>query len=86
MNSPEIVAAAERQMHAWAMLEERQNRAVRHEAEDQATRRAVRFVTISREAGAGGGEIGGASANGWDGRSSTRTSWIASPIVSISPA
>ena len=37
---PGIVAAAERQMHAWAMSKELQDRAVRHEAEDQATQRA----------------------------------------------
>ena len=55
---PGIVAAAERQMHAWAMIEERQDRADRREAEDQTTRRALRFVTISREVGAGGDEIG----------------------------
>ena len=73
-------------MHAWAMIEERQDRAVRHETEDQATRRALRFVTISREAGPAAARSADASANGWDGRSSTRTSWIASPNGSISPA
>jgi hypothetical protein len=56
---PGILAAAERQMHAWAMLKERADRAVHQEVEPEATRRALRFVTISREAGAGGGEIGG---------------------------
>lgn len=55
---PGILAAAERQMHAWAMSKELKDRAIRHEAEGRPTQRAIRFVTISREVGAGGGEIG----------------------------
>lgn len=55
---PGIVAAVERKMHAWAMNRELEDRADRHETEGQATRRALKFVAISREAGAGGGEIG----------------------------
>ncbi len=55
---PGILAAAERQMHAWAMGKELKERAVRDEAEGRLMRRAIRFVTISREVGAGGSEIG----------------------------
>jgi hypothetical protein len=55
---PKIMAAAERQMHAWAMTTELRDRAVRHEAEDAGPQRVLRFVTISRETGVEGGEIG----------------------------
>jgi len=55
---PGIMAAAERQMHAWAMSTELKERASLHEAEGLLTSQAVKYVTISREAGAGGGEIG----------------------------
>jgi cytidylate kinase len=55
---PSIVAAAERQMHAWAMSTELKDRAFLHEAESRLRPQALKFVTISREAGAGGGEIG----------------------------
>jgi cytidylate kinase len=55
---PGILAAAERQMQAWAMNKEREERAFLHEAESRLTPQALKFVTISREAGAGGGEIG----------------------------
>jgi hypothetical protein len=55
---PGILAAAERQMHAWAMTREHEERAVHHGHEGQGARPAVRFVSISREAGAGGSEIG----------------------------
>jgi hypothetical protein len=55
---PGILAAAERQMHAWAIGKELKDRAVRLEGEERSTQRVLRFVTISREAGAGGGEIG----------------------------
>jgi len=54
---PGIIAAAERQMHAWAMTKDMKNHAVRDEA-GRSTQRALRFVAISREAGAGGGVIG----------------------------
>jgi cytidylate kinase len=55
---PGILAAAERQMHTWAMIHDRQDRPVGHQAEGPAARPALRFVSISREAGAGGTEIG----------------------------
>ena len=45
-------------MHAWAMNKELKERAFLHEAESRLTPQALKFVTISREAGAGGGEIG----------------------------
>jgi cytidylate kinase len=51
---PTILAAAERQMHAWAMAQE-----AGKQAADQplSPARSVSFVTISREAGAGGSEV-----------------------------
>jgi len=55
---PSIVAAAERQMHAWAMSKEQRHRAFLHDAESRLRPQALKFVTISREAGAGGAEIG----------------------------
>jgi hypothetical protein len=55
---PSILAAAERQMHAWAMSRELKDRASHCENRGRATQRGLRFVAISREAGAGGGEIG----------------------------
>jgi hypothetical protein len=55
---PGIIAAAERQMHAWAMTHEIEDRSAHDEAEHSASQRDLSFVAISREAGAGGGEIG----------------------------
>ncbi|MEN6405039.1 MAG: cytidylate kinase-like family protein [Thermoguttaceae bacterium] len=55
---PHILAAAERQMHAWAMTGELKDRAIRREREGRSGRQPIRFVTISREAGANGSEIG----------------------------
>jgi hypothetical protein len=55
---PKIVAAAERRMHAWAMTEETAAQSVRERRIDQPHRpRLGRYITISREAGAGGSEI-----------------------------
>lgn len=51
---PGILAAAERQMHAWALKED----AFHHAGEIPLSAQGLKFVTISREAGAGGGEIG----------------------------
>ncbi len=64
---PEILAAAERKMHAWAMNEQLADRADRFRVSEKRTQRAVKFVTISRETGAGGSEIGAALAKrlGW---------------------
>lgn len=55
---PRIVAAAERQMHAWAMTAEGKDREARRQSEADSARPSLRYITISREAGAGGGEIG----------------------------
>jgi hypothetical protein len=55
---PTILAAAERQMHAWALGHELEDRASRHKVEDRATQRSLQFVAISRECGAGGSKIG----------------------------
>lgn len=51
---PAILAAAERQMHAWAMAQEA---GWRTKDRPVPAARASSFVTISREAGAGGGEV-----------------------------
>ncbi len=55
---PEILAAAERKMHAWALNMEQAERADRSRSETEGTERELRFVAVSREAGAGGSEIG----------------------------
>lgn len=54
---PTILAAAERQMHAWTLQKESRDRAVSDTAETPVTQGALRFVTLSREAGAAGSEI-----------------------------
>jgi hypothetical protein len=54
---PTILAAAERQMHAWVLQEELHDRAGLHGGESPSTGRTLHFVTISREAGVGGSEI-----------------------------
>jgi len=55
---PKILAAAERQMHAWAMTEKLKDQVAQQEAETRLAPRALRYITISREAGAGASEIG----------------------------
>jgi cytidylate kinase len=54
---PKILAAAERQMQAWAMTAEIEGRAIRAEGPHRVAERMGRYLSISREAGAGGGEI-----------------------------
>ena len=65
---PGILAAAERRMHAWAMSSEVSDRVARDQLESTITPRALRFVTISREAGACGAEVGKRVGErlGWD--------------------
>ena len=54
---PRIVAAAERQMRNWELTEELAKRAAQRGQPERGVQQAIRFVTISREAGAGGAEI-----------------------------
>ena len=55
---PKIVAAAERRMHAWVMTEAAAAQSVGERRIDQPHRpRLGQYITISREAGAGGSEI-----------------------------
>lgn len=54
---PSIIAAAERQMQSWVLHQEIADRAVHAHGPHGATAVAKSFVTISREAGAGGGQI-----------------------------
>jgi cytidylate kinase len=54
---PRIVAAAERQMHAWALAQEIADKAVRVDPSHRLTAEVMPYVTISREAGACGSEI-----------------------------
>ncbi|MGD0382391.1 MAG: cytidylate kinase-like family protein [Thermoguttaceae bacterium] len=54
---PKILAAAERQMQAWAMNEEMADRSVSRTFHQAHYRQKKCFLTISREAGAGGSEI-----------------------------
>ena len=53
-DDPRLVAAAERQMHTWALHRESQERAMHAQP---AAPPALRFVTISREAGVGGSRM-----------------------------
>ncbi len=54
---PKIVAAAERQMQRWTLAESIADQAQRSFHWDQPHQRIANYVSISREAGAGGGEI-----------------------------
>jgi cytidylate kinase len=56
---PKILAAAERQMRTWAWSHEHETAqgTALGERPSLSTSRKVRFITLSREAGAGGGEI-----------------------------
>ena len=54
---PKILAAAERQMQAWAKNTEMADRSVSLKFHPAHARQEKCFLTISREAGAGGSEI-----------------------------
>lgn len=54
---PKIVAAAERQMTSWSMDSALQDRHVHFKNFPLSAAKALRYVTISREAGAGGSSI-----------------------------
>lgn len=55
--NPKIIAAAERQMQAWAMNEEIADRVVSRKFHQAHVGQKKCFVTISREAGAGGSAL-----------------------------
>jgi hypothetical protein len=57
-DDPKVAAAAEKQMHAWALAGDLKDRAIQRQGEPQSSPIAVKFVSVSREAGAGGSEIG----------------------------
>ena len=57
-SDPNIAGAAERQMRTWAMTSESADRAIQRNLESREPQRSVQYIAISREAGAGGGEIG----------------------------
>lgn len=54
---PKILAAAERQMHAFALSAEIEDRAVRADDPHRLSERVGNFVAVSRETGADGSEI-----------------------------
>ena len=54
---PKIVAAAERQMQAWALTQEIADRTIRLDRGRRLASQLGPYVTLSREAGACGGEI-----------------------------
>lgn len=54
---PKILAAAERQMQAWVMTQEMEDRAIRTKCMQRLADSVEAYVTISREKGAGGGQI-----------------------------
>ena len=65
---PKIIAAAERQMQAWVRTAEIEGRAIREEGPQRLADRLGRYLSISREEGAGGSEIAQAVGQklGWD--------------------
>lgn len=54
---PKILAAAERQMQAWVLTAEIEGRAIAEEGPQRLADRLGRYLSISREAGAGGSDI-----------------------------
>ncbi|MHC4177439.1 MAG: hypothetical protein ACYSWU_08030, partial [Planctomycetota bacterium] len=54
---PQIIAAAERQMQAWVLTAEMEGRAIREEGPARLAARLGRYLSISREQGAGGSQI-----------------------------
>ena len=54
---PKIVAAAERQMQAWALSQQMAEKAVRQEGLSLRVAQLCNYVAISRQAGAGGSEV-----------------------------
>jgi len=54
---PRILAAAERQMQAWALTQEIADKAIRVDVGQQVARPLGSYITISREAGADGGQV-----------------------------
>ena len=54
---PKIVAAAERQMQAWALSQQMADRVVSQEACRRRAGQLCNYVAISRQAGAGGSEV-----------------------------
>jgi cytidylate kinase len=65
---PQIVAAAERRMREWSLGQETAQRARQSRRIDQPHAQLGQYITISREAGAGGSEIAqrAAQALGWE--------------------
>jgi len=65
---PKIVAAAERQMRAHELAEQAAERTLRADEPHQPGAKVKHFVSISREAGAGGSEVGAlvGRALGWE--------------------
>ncbi len=65
---PRIVAAAERQMRAWSLAQEIAEGSVKSHRFDQPHGQFGNYITLSREAGACGGEIGEAVGRrlGWE--------------------
>ena len=83
MNSPihqdtRIAAFAEGQMRTWGRLQETATGGQPQEP-GQSTAQAVSYVTISREAGAGGATVARLWVGAWAGRCTTRTCWIRLP-------
>ncbi len=54
---PKILAAAERQMQAWVLTAEIEGRAIAEKGPQRLADRLGRYLSISREAGAGGSDI-----------------------------
>jgi cytidylate kinase len=54
---PKVAAAVERQMRAWSFAEQMAQRAIRIDGPAERSHKLGRYITLSREEGAGGSEI-----------------------------
>ena len=81
---PRVAATVERQLQQSALRREMGERAATQWRVDQPAACRIRQVTISREAGAGGGEVAALWAGTSAGRSLTRISWTRWPSASTS--
>ena len=54
---PKILAAAERQMQAWVLTQEIEDRAIRSQRHGRPAEGVGLYVALSRETGAGGGQV-----------------------------
>ena len=74
-----IAAFVERKMRTWGQVQETADRAAGHQEPDHVLAQAVKYVAISREAGAAGTTVARLVGERLAGRCTTRTFWIRLP-------